>query len=278
MSPQRPPTLPAPHRLQRCPHFTPGFTLIELLVVIAIIAILAAMLLPTLNRAKAQAKITQCKNNLRQIGLGLCTYTVDFARYPYSETRFWNDSTLQPTSWAKALIPYTANDWTNALYLCPDYKYAGNAPWTTDYYQDPGVLGGWVSPFGSYGYNSGGTAMFGQFSPNGEFFLGLGPHANLSANSGVTPAVRDSQVVAPADMIAFGDSVGGYNVISPNLFASKIYSGLLRMGDAHGEFANTVFCDGHVEFAKRAALYRAVEPARLRWNIDHQPHPETWAH
>ena len=59
-----------------------AFTLIELLVVIAIIAILAALLLPALSRARAAGLNAACKSNLHQMGVGLSLYTGQYKQYP----------------------------------------------------------------------------------------------------------------------------------------------------------------------------------------------------
>ena len=95
----------APGRFAR-----PGFTLIEVLVVIAIIAVLLALLLPAVQTAREAARRTQCKNNLKQIGLALHNYESALERLPPSST-----SILDFGVWSTNPTQYHLHSWSSLI-------------------------------------------------------------------------------------------------------------------------------------------------------------------
>jgi prepilin-type N-terminal cleavage/methylation domain-containing protein len=118
---------------------TSGFTLIELLVVIAIIAILMALLIPAVQKVRAAAALTQCQNNMKQIGIALCAYETEHRFFPPGgisgaadnngpSDQFHAKFGAAPGtdhSWAIFAMPYMEQ---TAVYQEYTLKFAWNAP------------------------------------------------------------------------------------------------------------------------------------------------------
>jgi prepilin-type N-terminal cleavage/methylation domain-containing protein len=231
-----------------------AFTLIELLVVIAIIAILSAMLLPALARAKEAGRSAACKSNLRQIGIALHLYLSDFQKYP-----LWLTTGTGTHYWDAAILPYTSN--SRDVFRCPSNQ---KAPRWTNNVADPQQ-----NP--SYDYNMSGSSQFALPAYNPS--LGL---------DGGTRYLPENQVKAPSDMIEVIDATptaanggGDHDADDTTAYPLNLLAEVV-VAARHDYGANAVFCDDHVEFGKLTAWMKRTDQARRRWNNDNQPHPETW--
>jgi prepilin-type N-terminal cleavage/methylation domain-containing protein len=180
-------TLPATKHKAR----KPGFTLIELLVVIAIIAILAAMLLPALARAKSKGQRTACLNNLRQIGLFMQLYTEDNNdTFPAHRNQGLNTADPGPslTNWWGTTIVTYGNGRSNLFHdpAINGKRLDNGTAWQWNF--DCNLVG--------YGYNG--------------FFLGHHPYGGDNPRVGafnfpVNDTFKRAGVISPSDNLVVAD-------------------------------------------------------------------------
>ncbi len=254
---------------------TRGFTLIELLVVVAIIAVLMAILLPSLGRARAQAQSTVCLSNLRQLGSGTLMYANDWSNnIPYPVT-----SPGEAYLWYNALDSYLAALTNTSGGLTRSYVKFKNDPAWNSIPQD-------VQPSGP----SGATQTLQQFSrtykmntrlrrPGVTWMIPSGlksyatwqiPPVNVPQNAGTYKGMaRTTDIDQPSEFVMYGDA-RAYDVIPQDIneigrFSFEVNHPSNTDSDAgvalrHNNGANMVFADGH---ARSFSLNNILTPVSI---------------